>query len=983
MNKTRLRRLTAALCTLFLLLGLLPGAYAAQAPDPAAVLAYATTPGGSVALDAADFRAFFYARCQNDTFRYVAFQADDSLKASNGVLYAGYGTENELAFTRNMLQNARFYDRSGLYGNYPLEGLSFEANRQAAGNVVTLSFTACGDSETCAGLLRIAIEGQAQADSQEASVVDLLWHVTAGEVLRFDRNDFRDFFRDRASAGEKDAFRYLTFQPDASFNRDKGHLYYDFEGLRQKEFTADTLGDASFFYSSSRYGSHPISGLSFLAANEAGGTLLRLPFTAFGRTERFSGALVIQIDWAKTASAYAPVSPVTTAAATNAPSRTASAVADDTPSVTASAATDTPPVTTDAPETSADGQEPDILYMVRAGERAEFSAEDFSVPAQTKLKGTLRYVTFSASDPLTPESGLICADVGGLEETTFTTETIDDFRFYAESDRYGDYALEDLYFAAPMTAPARTVRLSCALHDSNGDSAVLSMLIELKAADPSQLAARSESETPSDTETTETPATTDAPSTTETPATADEAETTPQPSDEQGETETPSNITPEPQPVQEPDKPEPLNILEPFEGESVPGGDILYATTWDAPLRLVSDDFDRFFRNIFPGGTMSHVNLTGLPPVGTLFYDYYGASPYGDADRVSLQADALSYMNFYYSPAYTDRYSLAELTYVPAGESNLCETVPFSATGLDAYGQTAQCTGSVLISVTKALIADVYGPIPKGRTITFPASNLSANVKAGIGADPNGFRFLKLPDPSVGSISVGNDNAPADTERIYHWTNIQPKVGDLHFTPAPDYLGSVDIPYIVIDSDANAVGIGHFTLGVISELKRFSDMASSVWCYKYVTELAAAGVVGGYEDNTYRPNVSVTWGAALKLIMLAAGYDEQPGNSMTPFQGYLDKALQDGLLSKEVDLWEPVTRLEVAEFAAAAMKLDTDHLSSVQPFADTDSPSVQALNAAGIINGYYNEGVSEFRPAGTLNRGQVSAIVWRMRNYRA
>jgi hypothetical protein len=447
-----------------------------------------------------------------------------------------------------------------------------------------------------------------------------------------------------------------------------------------------------------------------------------------------------------------------------------------------------------------------------------------------------------------------------------------------------------------------------------------------------------------------------------------------------GETEPPSGTTEEPQPVQ-PDKPAPLNITEPFTGTPVPGGNVLYAATWNTPLRLVSDDFDRFFRQTFPGGTISHVNLTGLPQNGRLFYDYYSSSPYGDADRLALQAGSLAYANFYFSPAYTDRYSLAELTYVPEGEKNLCETVPFSATGVDKDGHAAQCTGNLLISVTKGLIEDVYGAIPKGRAVTFPAANLQKNVKDALGAEPNGFRFLKLPESSVGSVEIGG--AAANTEQIYHWTDIEPKVSALKFVPASDYIGSVDIPYLVADGDGNATGIGHFTLGVISTLKRFTDVGASVWCYKYVTELAAAGVVGGYGDDTYRPGVSVTWGAALKLIMLAAGYDEQPGNSMTPFQGYLDKALQDGLLPREVDLWEPVTRLEVAELAAAAMRLDTSRLSSVQPFSDTDSPSVQALNAAGIINGYYTEGVSEFRPSGTLNRGQAAAIVWRMRNYKA
>ena len=42
---------------------------------------------------------------------------------------------------------------------------------------------------------------------------------------------------------------------------------------------------------------------------------------------------------------------------------------------------------------------------------------------------------------------------------------------------------------------------------------------------------------------------------------------------------------------------------------------------------------------------------------------------------------------------------------------------------------------------------------------------------------------------------------------------------------------------------------------------------------------------------------------------------------------------------------------------------------------------VQALNAAGIIEGYFSNGTYTYRPNNTLTRGQVSAIVWRMLNY--
>ena len=63
------------------------------------------------------------------------------------------------------------------------------------------------------------------------------------------------------------------------------------------------------------------------------------------------------------------------------------------------------------------------------------------------------------------------------------------------------------------------------------------------------------------------------------------------------------------------------------------------------------------------------------------------------------------------------------------------------------------------------------------------------------------------------------------------------------------------------------------------------------------------------------------------------------------------------------------------------MKLSTTGLPSKKPFTDTNDVYVQALNAAGIIEGYFSNGTTAYKPNNTLTRGQVSAIVWRMRNY--
>ena len=95
----------------------------------------------------------------------------------------------------------------------------------------------------------------------------------------------------------------------------------------------------------------------------------------------------------------------------------------------------------------------------------------------------------------------------------------------------------------------------------------------------------------------------------------------------------------------------------------------------------------------------------------------------------------------------------------------------------------------------------------------------------------------------------------------------------------------------------------------------------------------------------------------------------------------MTRAKADGLVEGNPKLNGSITRLQIAQIAAKAMKLSVTNLSNKKPFTDTNDVYVQALNAAGIIEGYFSNGTSTYKPNNTLTRGQVSAIVWRMRNY--
>ena len=166
----------------------------------------------------------------------------------------------------------------------------------------------------------------------------------------------------------------------------------------------------------------------------------------------------------------------------------------------------------------------------------------------------------------------------------------------------------------------------------------------------------------------------------------------------------------------------------------------------------------------------------------------------------------------------------------------------------------------------------------------------------------------------------------------------------------------------------------------------YTDMKTdrTDWFYQYVRDLSIAGVVDGFNAGDFRPHKDLTWGQALKLVMLATGYEEQAPTETHWASGYLTKAKADGLVASDrvVDLDDPIARIDVAEIAAKAMDLDEVDIES--PFADTDAMAVLQLYDAGIVEGNVNTaGVRNFHPDDTISRAEISAIVWRIERYDA
>ena len=400
-------------------------------------------------------------------------------------------------------------------------------------------------------------------------------------------------------------------------------------------------------------------------------------------------------------------------------------------------------------------------------------------------------------------------------------------------------------------------------------------------------------------------------------------------------------------------------------------GNIRYSTTTGTALQINANDFARYFKKIYSSGNLAYVTISGVPSTGSLYYNYYGTSQFGATSRTQLTASSVSGKVFSYSPSAKTEYALSELTYIPSG-TNYCTALSFNAYGTN--GQSA--AGTILISVNAKAIPEVYSVATKGTSVTFPASSISAAVASVTGTNLSGIQLLDLPSTTSGVVYAGS--AAAGTTTNYSYSSMS----QLRFVPNSNFTGSVSIPYVALNSNGVAFAAGTFSIGVVSSVKKFSDVTTSTWCYKYVTELSGSNIISGYSNGSFQEKNTITYGAALKLIMLAAGYSEQaPTVKGSTFSGYLAKAKADGLVTGNPKLNGSITRLQIAQIASKALKLSTTNLSNKKPFTDTNDVYVQALNAAGIIEGYFSNGTSTYKPNNTLTRGQVSAIVWRMRNY--
>ena len=61
----------------------------------------------------------------------------------------------------------------------------------------------------------------------------------------------------------------------------------------------------------------------------------------------------------------------------------------------------------------------------------------------------------------------------------------------------------------------------------------------------------------------------------------------------------------------------------------------------------------------------------------------------------------------------------------------------------------------------------------------------------------------------------------------------------------------------------------------VADYQRYSDVPSTHWAYEAVNAVSNKNWFGGYPDNTFRPDASITRAEALKVFVMFLGLDYQ------------------------------------------------------------------------------------------------------------
>lgn len=154
----------------------------------------------------------------------------------------------------------------------------------------------------------------------------------------------------------------------------------------------------------------------------------------------------------------------------------------------------------------------------------------------------------------------------------------------------------------------------------------------------------------------------------------------------------------------------------------------------------------------------------------------------------------------------------------------------------------------------------------------------------------------------------------------------------------------------------------------------FKDVKVSSWFGQYVIDLYNDGIINGTSATTYAPNDTLTWAAALKLLLVSNGNLKAADATGADWsKNAIAKAAELGLVAADLDGAKAISRLEFCQVAAKLNKLAESKTES--KFTDCADGYVMALVDAKVIDGMT---ATTFEPDASLTRAQIAKILYQL-----
>lgn len=162
--------------------------------------------------------------------------------------------------------------------------------------------------------------------------------------------------------------------------------------------------------------------------------------------------------------------------------------------------------------------------------------------------------------------------------------------------------------------------------------------------------------------------------------------------------------------------------------------------------------------------------------------------------------------------------------------------------------------------------------------------------------------------------------------------------------------------------------------GRITYFNPFKDVKTTAWYFDPMISLYESGIINGTSATTYAPNDTLTWAAALKLLLVSHGDLKAADATGADWsKNAIAKAAELGLVAADLDGAKAISRLEFCQVAAKLNKLAESKTES--KFTDCTDGYVMALVDAKVIDGMT---ATTFEPDASLTRAQIAKIIYQL-----